>query len=136
MDSPAVVDRFKSEHRQIEEQLDACEALAGQVVALAERLRQLKPLLLAHLDAKDAFYSRLKQLCSDSGDLASANIATVFHDNMSVQSGAIRRFLASLDAAASPLLSQSFTTMALIIRNRLSTEERAVFPLYLKNLHS
>lgn len=136
VDTPELVERFKAEHRQVDEHLVACEALVGQVVPLAERLKQLKPLLLAHLEAKDAFYGRLKQLCSDNGDLASANIATIFKDNMTVQSGAIRRFFSSLETAPSPLLAQSFTTMALIIRNRLSTEERAVFPLYLKNLQS
>ena len=134
MDSPELIERFKGEHRQIDEHLVACEALVGQVVPLADRLKELKPVLLAHLDAKDAFYLRLRQLCSDNGDLASANIATIFNDNMSVQSGAIRRFFSSLEGAPSPLLAQSFTTMALIIRNRLATEERAVFPLYLKNL--
>lgn len=134
VNSPELIERFRAEHRRIEEHLVECEALVGQVEPLAERLKQLKPLLVAHLEAKDAFYARLRQLCSEAGDLASANIATIFNENMTVQSGAIRRFFSSLEGAPSPLLAQSFTTMALIIRNRLSTEERAVFPLYLKNL--
>ncbi len=134
VDSPAVIEAFKADHRRIHEHLAACEALATQVVPLAARLKQLQPELLAHLDAKDAFYGRLVALCRAKGDLASANIATIFNDNMTMQSQAIRRFFGTLDNAASPLLTQSFSTMALIIKNRLTTEERAVFPLYLKNL--
>lgn len=101
VDSPAVIEAFKAEHRRI----------------------------LAHLDAKDAFYGRLVGLCRSKADLASANIATIFNENMTVQSQAIRRFLGTLDNAPSPLLSQSFSTMALIIKNRLATEERGVSAL-------
>ena len=131
-DSPAVIDAFRAEHQQIEDHLTACEPLAAQAPALIARLKQLEPLLLGHLDAKELFYARLKKLCADNSDLASANFATMFSENMDVQSAAIRRFFTTLEV--SPQLQQSFSTIALIVRSRLRTEDRAVFPLYLKNL--
>ena len=133
MEPGAVVDDFRAQHRRIEELLAACEALLDQVGALHARLLELKPVLLAHLDAKDAFYARLVELCALRGDLAATNVAKMFDENMRVQSGAARRFFAALETAGSPLLAQSFKTMALIIRGRLLQEERAVFPLYLKS---
>jgi uncharacterized protein YigA (DUF484 family) len=132
MDPAAVVDDFRAQHRRIDEQLAACEDLAAQVDALQARLLALRPVLLDHLDAKDAFYVRLVRECAREGDLAQANVAQMFEGNMKVQSAAVRRFFAALDTPGSPLLAQSFKTMALIIRGRLSQEERAVFPLFLK----
>ena len=52
---------------------------------------------------------------------------------MRLQAAAIRRFFGSLDGAISPVLAQTFRTMALVIKTRIVTEERAVFPLYMKN---
>lgn len=133
MTSPVVVEEFRAQHRRIEEHLSACDAVLERVEALHARLKEMRPLLLEHFDQKDAFYVKLRELCAHNGDLASSNIAKIFDDNMRVQSGAIRRFFNALDTSSSPLLAQSFKTMGLIIRSRLSTEERAVFPLYVKN---
>jgi hypothetical protein len=52
---------------------------------------------------------------------------------MRMQSDAVRKFFGDLEASSPPLVLQSFKTMALVIRSRIATEERAVFPLYLKN---
>lgn len=127
-----VVEDFRAQHRRIDEHLAACEQLLDQVTPLHARLLELRPVLLEHLDAKDAFYRRLLEACARNGDLPVTNVAQMFEGNMKVQSGAVRRFFAALDTPGSPLLAQSFKTMALIIRGRLAQEERAVFPLYLK----
>jgi hypothetical protein len=129
----ASLETLKADHRRIEAELNACEALLDQAPALAGKLRAMRPLLLEHLSAKDDFYAELKALCSGRNDIATGNVAKIFEDNMRVQSAAIRRFFEGLDGAVSPLLVQSFRTMALVIKSRILTEERAVFPLYLKN---
>jgi hypothetical protein len=129
----ASLDALKADHRRIEAELQGCEPVAEQAVPLAAKLRAMRPLMLDHLTAKDVFYAELRALCSGRGDLASVNTVKIFEDNMRVQSAAIRRFFSSLDGAISPMLSQTFRTMALVIRSRIITEERAVFPLYLKN---
>jgi hypothetical protein len=129
----ASLDALKEEHRRIEADLLGCEQIADQAVPLAAKLRAMRQLMLDHLTAKDVFYAELRALCSGRGDLASVNTVKIFEDNMRVQASAIRRFFGSLDGAISPVLSQTFRTMALVIRTRIVTEERAVFPLYLKN---
>jgi hypothetical protein len=129
----ASLEGLKEGHRRIEAELAACEALGDQAPALASRLKTFKPVMLEHLLAKDAFYAELKALCLGRGDLAAGNVAKSFEDNMRVQASAIRRFFESIEGAVSPLLAQSFRTMALVIKSRIATEERAVFPLYLKN---
>ncbi len=135
MDAADVLDDFRAQHRRIEEQLSACERLLDQVPPLHAKLLELRPLLLQHLDAKDAFYGQLVERCTRAADLGSTNVAKMFEENMRVQSGAVRRFFSALDTQTSPLLAQSFKTMALIIRGRLTQEERAVFPLYAKHAH-
>lgn len=129
MDAGAFVDEFRVEHGLIEAHLTACESLLSHVAHLHTKLLELRPFLLAHFDRKDAFYVKLVAGCAESRDLATAQL---FERNMKVQAGAVRRFFAALDTPGSPLLAQSFKTMALIIRGRLSQEERSVFPLYLK----
>jgi len=133
MDAAGVIDDFRAQHRRIEEHLTACERLLDQVTPLHAKLLELRPLLLQHLDAKDTFYGQLVERCTRASDLGSTNVAKMFEENMRVQSGAVRRFFAALDTQSSPLLAQSFKTMALIIRGRLTQEERAVFPLYVKH---
>jgi hypothetical protein len=129
----ASVDALLAEHRRIEAELTACEAVGDQVGPLASRLKVMRPLILDHLTAKDVFYAELRALCAGRGDLAASNTARIFEDNMRLQASAIRRFFGSLDGAISPVLAQSFRTMSLIIKTRMVTEERAVFPLYMKN---
>lgn len=133
MDAVGVIEAFRAQHRQIEEHLTACERLLDQVTPLHARLLELRPALLEHLEAKDAFYGQLVARCAQAADLSSTNVAKMFEENMRVQSGAVRRFFSALDTQSSPLLAQSFKTMALIIRGRLLQEERAVFPLYVKH---
>ncbi|MBL8956579.1 MAG: hemerythrin domain-containing protein [Myxococcaceae bacterium] len=133
MNAEGLIDAFFAEHRRIEVNLAVCEQLLADVNALHTRLLHLRPMLLEHLHAKDAFYVALVNGCAEAGDLPSTNVAKMYEENMRVQSSAVRRFFAALDTQSSPLLAQSFKTMALIIRGRLAQEERAVFPLYLKH---
>jgi hypothetical protein len=123
------LDALKADHRRIEAELLRCDEAVQRVSELAKRLEVLRPIIKEHLAAKERFYAELRERC---GDLASGNLARMFEENMRVQSNAILRFFEGLDAGVvSPLLGDLFKTMALVIRTRLATEERAVFPLYL-----
>ena len=128
----ASLDTLRAAHRVIEADLAACEAL-NEPAPLVAKLKAMRPMMLEHLDAKDAFYAELRAACAGRGDLSSGNTAKIFEDNMRMQAAAIRRFFESLDHGMSPVFSQTFRTMALVIKSRIVTEERAVFPLYLKN---
>ena len=133
MSDPLAVEtlsRFFTQHRHIEHELDACEKRLNELPALAERLKMLAPLLLEHLAEKDRFYIELSALCSRRDDPSSTSMASIFETNMRVQSAALRRFCISVSGELTPVMALSFKTMASLIRNRISTEERAVFPLY------
>ena len=125
------LDLFKVQHREIERLLESCEALADSNAVLT-MLRRSSAMVISHLEAKDAFYVQLAALCTSKGDLPSGNIVKIFEQNMGVQSQAVRKFFSSLDAPA-PNFGQSFKTMAFILRQRISTEEKAVFPMYAKH---
>ena len=130
MTSSSILDDFRKEHRHIETELTACEVLSAEVEQLTERLKALRPMLLQHLDAKDAFYQRLVALHVERGDVQGAQRARSLAESAKVESDALRRFFNALDGGSSPLLPQSFKTLAHVIRRRLETEERAAFPLY------
>lgn len=126
------LDTFKQEHAQIEALLDSCTPLADGA-ALIQKLKPGRELVRRHLAAKAEFYVALAELCTSKGDAAGANIARIFATNMGVQSGAVEKFFDTLDAATPEQVLQSFKTVVHVLKQRIQTEERAVFPIWSKH---
>ncbi len=126
-----LIETFKTQHREIERTLEACEPLKDSAPLIA-KLKTFRELVVRHLDAKDAFYKQLGALCTEKNDHASANLLRIFEPNMSVQSTAVKKFFQTLDAPAGNFV-QAFNTVAYILRQRISTEEKAIFPMYQKH---
>ena len=109
------------------------EALVGNPAGLNAYLKTVSSEVLQHFQAKDLFYPRLAEQCSKAGDAAGAHLTRIFESNMRVQSAAVQRFFETLETAPQAHLISSFQTVVSVIRQRFSTEERAVFPLYLRS---
>lgn len=92
----------------------------------------MRELVLEHFRAKDDFYPALASFLTARGDLAGAQLARIFEQNMKVQSAAVQRFFESLDRAQNQQIADGYRTVALVMRQRFSTEEKAVFPLTVK----
>ena len=127
------IEEFKLAHGSIEAMLIAGEALTGDVPKLVEHLSRVSDDVIKHFVAKDAFYPALATQCTAAGDAAGAHLTHIFESNMLVQSTAVRRFFQSVATAPSASLVASFQTVAAVIRQRFSTEERAIFPLYVRS---
>lgn len=125
----AQVEAFLQEHQRILAALEQVEAAAD---APLPPLHQARELVLAHFKAKDLFYPALAEHLTQTGDVAGAQLARIFEQNMKIQSSAVQRFFENLDRAAPSALTDGFRTVALVIRQRFSTEEKAVFPLTVK----
>lgn len=126
----SVVDEFRATHARIESGLAAAEAVAADAVKLLGQLKLMRAEVLAHFKAKDAFYPSLADQCTKSGDAGAAQLTNIFASNMKVQSAAVQRFFETLETT--PTLVASFRTVTTVIRQRFGTEERAVFPIYVR----
>lgn len=123
---------FKKAHERIDAGLKAADG-AGNEAALLTQLLKLRDDVLAHFRAKDAFYPALASRCEAAGDAQGAQLTRIFETNMKVQSGAVQRFFSTLEQAAPAGLPTAYRTVAGVIRQRFGTEEKAVFPLYLRS---
>lgn len=128
----SLVDEFRATHARIERSLAVAETLTSDPLKLLEQLRTLRAEVLAHFKAKDAFYPSLAEQCLRANDAGAAQLTRIFESNMKVQSGAVQRFFEGLDAVNPSTLVSSFRTVTTVIRQRFGTEERAVFPIYLR----
>ncbi len=130
---PLTIDEFKAAHARIEAGLKAAEAVEGDLAQLTLQLKAMREDVLAHFKAKDAFYPDLAAQCTKAGDTAGAHLANIFESNMRVQSAAVQRFFESLETAPQANLVGTFRTVTTVIRQRFGTEERAVFPLFVRS---
>ncbi len=129
----ASIDEFKRSHGRIETALTTGETLAQNPAALIAHLKTVRPEVLQHFKAKDDFYPALAAQCTKAGDAAGAHLTHIFESNMHVQSAAVQRFFETLETAPAANLLSSFQTVVTVIRQRFSTEERAVFPLFIRS---
>lgn len=127
-----LVDEFRASHARIEGALTAAERVTGEPLKLLEQLRAVRGEVLAHFKAKDAFYPSLAEQCLRAKDAGAAQLTRIFESNMKVQSGAVQRFFEGLDSVNPATVVSSFRTVTTVIRQRFGTEERAVFPIYLR----
>jgi hypothetical protein len=93
-------------------------------------LQGMRRLVVTHFAQKDAFYVALAAQCAAANDVQAAQLTRIFDSNMRMQSAAVVRFFEGLDSAGPATLASSYRTMATVIRQRFSTEEKAVFPLF------
>ncbi|MBF5041550.1 MULTISPECIES: hemerythrin domain-containing protein [Myxococcaceae] len=106
--------------------LERCED-AGLVSAL----RALKPALEQNLAAKDQLYQDSAKAFERAGQPGPAQILRIFEQNMGLVSSSVRGFLASIDSAKDPRsLRDRLPTVVRVLRERMDSEERAVFPLF------
>ncbi len=129
----ATIDAFKRSHERIKTALATGETLAASGPALIAHLKTVRSEVLQHFKAKDEFYPALASQCTQAGDAAGAHLTHIFESNMHVQSAAVQRFFDTLETAPSANLLSSFQTVVTVIRQRFSTEERAVFPLFIRS---
>lgn len=128
----ATVDSFRHAHARLAERLDQADLVLHSPDALAASLREIRESVLEHFRAKDAFYPVLADHLTARGDLAGAQLARIFEQNMKVQSAAVQRFFESLERVQSQQVADGYRTIAMVMRQRFSTEEKAVFPLTIK----
>lgn len=133
---PLTIEDFKRAHARIEVALAAGEALIAEPPKLNAHLRSVRTEVLQHFQAKDIFYPALAEQCTKAGDVAGAHLTHIFESNMKVQSAAVQRFFETLETAPQDQLVSSFQTVATVIRQRFGTEERAVFPLFVRTAKS
>ena len=128
----AMIEEYKLAHARIEIVLQGGEALVANLPALIKHLAVARPEVVQHFLSKDAFYPLLAEQCTKAGDSAGAHLSHIFESNMRVQSAAVRRFFESVEIAQQASLLSSFQTVVTVIRQRFSTEERAIFPLFVR----
>ncbi|MGV3623035.1 MAG: hemerythrin domain-containing protein [Archangium sp.] len=128
-----LLDRFRAEHASIERELQVADGLLFEVPKLTAHLVSMRRAVVAHFQAKDAFYPALAEQALKANDGSAAQLARIFEANMKVQSGSVQRFFETVEAVSAPELLAAFKTVAAVIRQRFATEERAVFPLYARS---
>lgn len=112
--------------------LDACAAATGS--ELREKLLELRGVLGRHLPAKDELYRTIAEAAAQRSDSASGGLAKIFENNMKVQAAGVAGFFEQLDVLAKQpeQLERRVKTVIDVLRSRLDTEERAVFPIHAK----
>lgn len=121
------VEDFRLAHQKLGAALD--QADAAPTAQLLDLLKAIREEVLAHFKAKDAFYPSLAAHLTEAGDVAGAQLARIFEQNMKIQSAAVQRYFEGLERAAPQTSIDGFKTVALVMRQRFQTEEKAVFPL-------
>ncbi|PZR13194.1 MAG: hypothetical protein DI536_12960 [Archangium gephyra] len=129
MEKP-LLEKFRAEHARIERGLQAAESALTDAQQLSTQLTSMRAEVLSHFKAKDAFYPALAEQSAKANDAGAAQLTKIFEANMKVQSAAVQRFYETIEATPATNLVSSFKTVAVVIRQRFATEERAVFPLY------
>jgi len=132
--SVSIIDEFRAEHVSIEAGLVTAERLVNEPPQLLAQLKTMRATVVQHFNRKDAFYPALASQCAAVNDAAGAQLTRIFESNMKVQSAAVVRFFEGFGALPAESLGASFKTVATVIRQRFSTEEKALFPLFLRSL--
>lgn len=125
-----VLDDFCGAHARLEAELKVADAAVAEAPKLLAQLKGMRRAVVTHFAQKDAFYVALAKQCDAAKDAGAAQLTRIFESNMKMQSAAVVRFFETLDGVPADSLPASYRTMATIIRQRFSTEEKAVFPLY------
>lgn len=127
-----VIEDFKAAHSRIEAGLAAAEVAATDATKLASALKSMRRDVVQHFQLKDAFYVSLAAQCVSAKDAGAAQLTKIFESNMKMQSAAVTRFFETLDTTTADAMSSGFRTMLTVIRQRFGTEEKAVFPLFVR----
>ena len=131
IDAPVnLVEQFRAEHARIETGLVAAEVVSADAVKFLAQLASMRAEVLLHFTRKDALYPALLEQCAKVADTPGAHLIRIFESNMRVQSAAVKRFFEGLESSPPAQRASSFRTVATVIRQRFSTEESAVFPIY------
>lgn len=130
--APVMVSRIQSlqeEHSRLRALLRNCESANPRDLAVA--LRRLEEAFLPHHEAKLELYESSVKGFQAAGDKTSVSVLSIFRANMRVMSSAILGFLRAPDPDPSRF-HERFRTVAETLRSMLSTEEKVVFPLCLR----
>lgn len=127
-----VIQEFKAAHSRIEAGLAAAEVAVHDPSKLATALKSMRREVVQHFQQKDAFYVSLAAQCLTAKDAGAAQLTRIFESNMKMQSAAVTRFFETLDGATPDAMTSGFRTMLTVIRQRFGTEEKAVFPLFVR----
>jgi hypothetical protein len=130
------LDSLKADHASLRGLLDACASSRG--AELRTKLLELQSVLRRHLPAKDELYRSIAQASVQKADAASGALAKIFENNMKVQAAGVEGFFSQLEALQKvpEQLERRVLTVIDVLRSRLDTEERAVFPLHKKLIDS
>ena len=127
--SPSASAALRSAHGELRRsltELEKCEE--AQLIAA---LRALKPALEENLAAKEKLYQDSAKAFERAGQAGPAQILRIFEQNMGLLSNSVRVFLASIDSAKDGRsLRDRLPTVVRVLRERMDSEERAVFPLF------
>ena len=126
---PSATAALRSAHGVLREaltELEKCEE-----ARLVAALRTLKPALEENLSAKEKLYQDSAKAFERAGQPGPAQILRIFEQNMGLLSNSVRVFLGSLDSAKDGRsLRDRLPTVLRVLRDRMDSEERAVFPLF------
>lgn len=120
------------DHQVLRGLIQSCSAAPRE--ALKAHLEQLRSRFASHLPRKEQLYRAIEAAAKERNDAGSASIAHIFEDNMRAQAAGVAGFFDQLESAARQpeQLEKRSKTVLDVIRTRLDTEERAVFPIFKK----
>lgn len=123
------VHALQEDHSRLRALLRNCEAAGPRDFEPA--LRRLEEAFTPHREAKLALYDESVRAYTQAGDKLNVSVLSIFRTNMNVTSQAILGFLRALDPEPERCRAR-FLSVANTLRSMLDTEERVVFPLYLR----
>lgn len=126
----STVQALQDEHSRLRALLGNCESAHPRDLPVA--LGRLEEMFVPHHDAKLAFYDASIQAFQAAGDKTSVSVLAIFRTNMKVMSSAILGFLQSPDPDPARF-HERFRAVATTLRSMLSTEEKVIFPLCIRN---
>lgn len=124
------VQTLQEDHARLRALLQTCEGASPP--ELEASLRRLEEIFVPHRRAKVALYEDSLQACQLRGDKTSVTVLNIFRANMNVMGEAILGFLRFPDPHPERLL-QRFRTVSSTLRSMMDSEEKVVFPLFLRH---
>jgi hypothetical protein len=124
------VQALQEEHSQLRALLRNCESAGPRELPAA--LRRLQDAFEPLLQIKLKLYADSVEACERAGDKASITLLGIFRTNMNVASSAVLGFLRSPDPNPGRS-SERFRAVATTLRLMLSTEEQAIFPIFVRH---
>jgi len=123
------IQSLQEEHARLRALLRNCESANPRDLGAA--LRRLEEVFVPYHEAKLALYETSVKGFQAAGDRTSVSVLSIFRANMRVMSTAILGFLRAPDPDPSRF-HERFRAVADTLRSMLSSEEKVVFPLCLR----